>query len=68
MYIWQGRETEIDTLDLAVARLAQKLDKTHLATRNKLKAEVYRAQSLNGLTPTKALRYLLTLFTRLYTT
>lgn len=48
--IQQGRKTEIDTLNLAVARLAQDFGKPHLATRTKLlgeltklKADTYRA-------------------------
>ncbi len=43
--IRQGRETEIDTLNLAVARLAQKLAKPRLATRTKLLGELIKLKA-----------------------
>ncbi|GAB3945833.1 2-dehydropantoate 2-reductase [Spirosoma harenae] len=41
----QGRETEIDTLNLAVASLAQRLGKPHLANRTRLLGELIRLKS-----------------------
>ncbi|MEZ0609217.1 ketopantoate reductase family protein [Fibrella sp. WM1] len=43
--ISQGRETEIDTLNLEVARLARRLGKPELATRTQLLGELTRIKS-----------------------
>ena len=43
--IQQGRETEIDTLNLEVARLAQRLGKPNLASRTRLLGELTRLKA-----------------------
>ena len=41
----QGRETEIDSLNLAVARLADRLDQPELATKTRLLGELTRLKA-----------------------
>ncbi len=43
--IQQGRQTEIDTLNLAVARLAQQLGQPHLASRTRILGELTRLKA-----------------------
>lgn len=47
----QGRETEIDTLNLAVARLAERLGKPELASQTRLLGELIRLKSETNRVP-----------------